>query len=66
MSHALYELAQNQEAQDKARANVREVLKRHNGKFTYESVLDMKYIDYCINGEFYDMRHKKENRLSSA
>lgn len=48
MSHALFELAQNQEAQDKARNAVEEALNRHDGEFNFEAINDMKYIDYCI------------------
>jgi len=49
MSHAIYELSQNPEAQEKARKCVRDVLKHHSGEFSYESVLEMSYIDYCIS-----------------
>ncbi|XP_058453121.1 cytochrome P450 6a2-like [Malaya genurostris] len=49
MSFCLYELAQNQEIQDKARKNVQEVLARHEGKMTYEAVHEMRYIENCIN-----------------
>jgi cytochrome P450 family 6 len=51
MSFALYELAQNQSVQDKARKSIQEVLGRHNGKLTYEAVMEMGYITQCINGE---------------
>ncbi|XP_058453123.1 cytochrome P450 6a8-like [Malaya genurostris] len=49
MSFCLYELAKNQEIQDKARKNVQEVLARHEGKMTYEAVHEMRYIENCIN-----------------
>ncbi|EDS32055.1 cytochrome P450 6A1 [Culex quinquefasciatus] len=48
MTFCLYELAQNQELQDKARKNVLDVLKEH-GSISYEAVHDMKYIEMCIN-----------------
>ncbi|XP_039435842.1 probable cytochrome P450 6a17 [Culex pipiens pallens] len=48
MTFCLYELAQNQELQDKARNNVLDVLKEH-GSISYEAVHDMKYIEMCIN-----------------
>jgi cytochrome P450 family 6 len=51
MTFALYELARNQEVQDRARTSVQEVLKRHNGAMTYEAMTEMTYIDQCINGE---------------
>jgi cytochrome P450 family 6 len=51
MTFALYELARNQEVQDKARACVQEVLKRHNGALTYDAMAEMTFIDQCINGK---------------
>ncbi|XP_063706036.1 cytochrome P450 6A1-like [Culicoides brevitarsis] len=49
MSYALYELAQNQDMQDKARKSVTDVLVKYNGEISYESVNEMSYIDHCIN-----------------
>lgn len=51
MTFCLYELATNPEIQEKARQQAREVLKRHDGKFTYEAMMDMQYIDQVINGK---------------
>lgn len=51
MGFALYEIAQNQEIQEKARQSIRDVLKRYDGKFTYDAVVEMTYIGYCINGK---------------
>ncbi|EDS26786.1 cytochrome P450 6A1 [Culex quinquefasciatus] len=48
MSHCLYELAQNPELQEKARADVRETIKKH-GSLSYEAAQDMQYIGNCIN-----------------
>jgi cytochrome P450 family 6 len=50
MAFALYELAQNQELQSKARECVRTVLNKHDNKFTYEAMMEMTYITQCING----------------
>lgn len=52
MSFALYELALNQDIQDKARACIQRSLEQHDGQFTYESIREMDYLDYCINGKF--------------
>lgn len=49
MSFTLYELAQNDELQTKARQNVQEVLAKHNYQFTYESIKDMNYLGQCID-----------------
>ncbi|XP_052564531.1 cytochrome P450 6A1-like [Culex pipiens pallens] len=48
MLFCLYELALNQDVQDKARQNVMGVLKQH-GTLSYEAVFDMKYLDKCIS-----------------
>ena len=50
MSFCLYELALNQELQDKARQNITDVMKQHSS-ITYEAVHEMKYIEMCINGK---------------
>ncbi|XP_065092310.1 probable cytochrome P450 6a19 [Ochlerotatus camptorhynchus] len=48
MSFCLYELAINQELQDKARQNVEELFAKH-GSMSYEAVHEMRYIENCIN-----------------
>uniref|UniRef100_A0A182JIA9 Uncharacterized protein n=1 Tax=Anopheles atroparvus TaxID=41427 RepID=A0A182JIA9_ANOAO len=48
MSFCLYELALSQDLQNKARECVRETFDRH-GAMTYEALMDMKYIEMCIN-----------------
>lgn len=50
MTFAFYELAVNQDVQDKARQEVEEVLSRHDGKWTYEAAMELTYIDQVING----------------
>lgn len=51
ISFACFELSQNQNIQDKARNEIKEVLKKHDGKITYESVSEMKYLDMIIKGK---------------
>ncbi|CAL1677693.1 unnamed protein product [Lasius platythorax] len=45
MSNALYELALNQEIQDKLREEINDEYIRHNGNFTYENIKKMNYMD---------------------
>uniref|UniRef100_A0A336M9V7 CSON011992 protein n=1 Tax=Culicoides sonorensis TaxID=179676 RepID=A0A336M9V7_CULSO len=49
MSYTLYELAQNQELQEKARKNILTALKAFDGQITYESLQDMTFLEQCIN-----------------
>ncbi|XP_025603007.2 probable cytochrome P450 6a13 [Athalia rosae] len=44
ISHALYELSQRQDLQDKLRKEINESLKSNNGNISYESIKDMKYL----------------------
>ncbi|CAG9764093.1 unnamed protein product [Ceutorhynchus assimilis] len=48
MTFALLELAQNPQMQDKLREEILANLDKHNGKFTYESLSEMEYLDRIL------------------
>ena len=50
MSFALFELADNPDIQVKARQEVKEVLSKYGGKFTYESIAELTYLNQVFNG----------------
>ncbi|XP_053969914.1 probable cytochrome P450 6d5 isoform X1 [Anastrepha ludens] len=47
-SFTTFELAQYPEALEKAQRDVEEALQKHDNKFTYEAIQDMKYLDLCV------------------
>jgi cytochrome P450 family 6 len=53
MSFALYELAKNQDIQEKVREEVKSVLAKYDGKITYEAIHDMKYMDLVLSGKYF-------------
>lgn len=53
MSHAMYELALNQDIQDKLRKEVNASFAENNGKLSYDNVRSMDYLDKVFKGEFF-------------
>jgi cytochrome P450 family 6 len=51
LSFALYELALHPEIQQSLRAEILQVLNKHDGKLTYDSMQDMSYLDRVVSGE---------------
>ena len=51
MGNALYELALHQNIQDKLRYEIKELMKK-DGKFTYDNIKEMKYLDKVFKGEW--------------
>lgn len=51
MTFTLYELAKHVDIQDKLRSDIERVLKQHDGKLTYEAIVDMRYLDQVMSGE---------------
>lgn len=50
MTFAFYELAMNPDVQEKARAEVDDVLNRYGGEWSYDAVMELTYIDQIIHG----------------
>jgi len=51
MTFCLYELALNPDIQERVRNEIDTVLERHGGNITYESVLEMEYLDKVVSGK---------------
>lgn len=51
LSFCLYELAKNPDIQMRVDHEVDSILKEFHGEITYESILKMKYLEACIDGE---------------
>lgn len=49
MGFFLYEMARNQEIQNRVQQEIDEVLAQHKGELTYESINDMKLLEMCID-----------------
>ncbi|GLV36673.1 Cytochrome P450 6a20 [Carabus blaptoides fortunei] len=50
MTFSLFEMASNQEIQDKVRDELVTVLKKYNGQLTYEAIMELHYLDKVICG----------------
>ncbi|GBP96554.1 Cytochrome P450 6a9 [Eumeta japonica] len=48
MGFALYELAQHQDIQEKARQEITQVLEKYNNKFNYEAMKEMQYLEQIV------------------
>lgn len=53
MSFALYELALHPAIQDRLRTEIARVMEKYNQELTYETILDMPYLDMVVSGECY-------------
>lgn len=51
ITFALYELSKNLECQRKLREEIRTVLAQHDGKLTYDAVMEMKYLNGVLDGK---------------
>jgi len=51
LTFALYELALHPEIQQSLRAEILQVLSKHDGKLTYDGIQNMSYLDRVVSGE---------------
>ena len=51
LSFALYELALHPQIQQNLRAEIMQVMSKHDGKLTYDGMQDMLYLDRVVSGE---------------
>jgi len=51
MSFALHELALHPEIQQRLRAEIIQVMNKHDGKLTYDGIQEMLYLDRVVSGE---------------
>jgi cytochrome P450 family 6 len=49
MSFMFFELAANKEVQNKARAEVLDIIQKHDGMLTYEAIQEMAYLTQVMN-----------------
>ncbi|CAD7079472.1 unnamed protein product [Hermetia illucens] len=50
LTFTLYEMAVNQDLQDKCRAEINRVLEKYNGKLIYEAMNEMHYVEQTVLG----------------
>jgi cytochrome P450 family 6 len=48
VAYTLYELTQNEELLRRSQEDIKSTLDKHDGELTYESIMEMKFIDLCI------------------
>lgn len=51
MCFMAYELAVNQDVQQKLREEIEDVNQKYNGKITYDILTEMKYLDMVVSGK---------------
>jgi cytochrome P450 len=51
LSFALYELALHPEIQQSLRAEILQVLSKHDGELTYNGIQEMSYLDRVVSGK---------------
>lgn len=52
LSFCMYELAKNPDVQQRVHKEIDEILLKHDGKLTYDSISEMKLLEACMDGWF--------------
>ena len=63
MTFCLYELSLHQDIQDRLREEIDVVLQKHDGKITYQSILEMDYLDKVVSGKAPFMKTGSNTRI---
>jgi len=68
MTFCLYELSLHQDIQDRLRQEIDVVLQKHDGKVTYECILEMEYLDKVVSGKtpYTNMSNTRTNILNNT
>ncbi|XP_023714370.2 cytochrome P450 6a2 [Cryptotermes secundus] len=53
----MYELSLHQDIQERLREEIDVVLKKHEGKITYEAIQEMEYLDKVVSGKVYSCKN---------
>lgn len=53
LTFVMHELANNPDIQRRVHEEIDEVLEKHDGKVTYDSISEMKYLEACIDGKYF-------------
>jgi cytochrome P450 family 6 len=51
LSYALYELALHPEIQQRVREEILQMLRKNDGKLTYDNIQETPYLDRVVSGE---------------
>ena len=57
MTFCLYELSLHQDIQDRLREEIDVVLRKHDGKLTYEGIQQMEYLDKVVSGKAHPFKY---------
>lgn len=51
LTFAFYQLALNQDIQEKARDSVNEILSKYDGEWCYDALIEMSYLEQIVEGK---------------